>query len=111
MPGNVTFDVDQAAIKSEFYNVLDSVALVLKEYEQTLIDVTGHTDSTGPYEYNLRLSQRRADSVGDYLTSREVDSRRILEKGAGPDYPVAGNDTPGGRQLNRRVELVLKPIT
>lgn len=111
MPGNITFDVDQAEIKSEFYGVLDSVARVLKEYQKTLIDVTGHTDNTGAYEYNMRLSERRAASVGDYLESRGVDPRRILEQGVGPEYPVADNSTERGRQLNRRVELVLKPLT
>ncbi|MBD3649545.1 MAG: OmpA family protein [Pseudomonadales bacterium] len=111
MPGNITFAVDEASIQSDFYEVLDSVALVLKEYEKTLIDVTGHTDSTGGYEYNMRLSQRRAQSVGDYLESRGIEPLRIRETGVGPDYPVASNETERGRQLNRRVELVLKPLT
>lgn len=111
MPGNITFPVDQSDIKSDFYDVLDSVALVLKEYEKTLIDVTGHTDNTGAYEYNMRLSKRRANSVGDYLASRGVLRERILTQGVGPDYPVGDNSTAQGRQMNRRVELVLKPLT
>lgn len=111
MPGNVTFPVDGSDIKSDFYDVLDSVALVLKEYDKTLIDVTGHTDNTGAYEYNMRLSQRRANSVGDYLASRGVLRERILTQGVGPDYPVGDNSTSQGRQMNRRVELVLKPLT
>lgn len=111
MPGNVTFPVDQSDIKSDFYDVLDSVALVLKEYDKTLIDVTGHTDSTGGHEYNMRLSQRRANSVADYLASRSILRDRIYTQGVGPDYPVADNSTETGRQMNRRVELVLKPLT
>lgn len=111
MPGNVTFPVDQSDIKSDFYDVLDSVALVLKEYDKTLIDVTGHTDSTGAHEYNMRLSQRRANSVADYLASRDILRARIYTQGVGPDYPVADNSTDYGRQMNRRVELVLKPLT
>lgn len=111
MPGNITFPVDQSDIKSDFYDVLDSVSLVLKEYGKTLIDVTGHTDNTGAYEYNMRLSQRRANSVGDYLASRGILRERILTQGVGPDYPVGDNSTAQGRQMNRRVELVLKPLT
>lgn len=111
MPGNVTFPVDQSDIKSDFYDVLDSVGLVLNEFDKTLIDVTGHTDSTGGHEYNMRLSERRATSVGDYLASRGVEPLRIYKQGVGPDYPVADNSTVQGRQMNRRVELVLKPLT
>ena len=111
MPGNVTFDVDRSDIRSNFYPVLNSVTLVLKEYDKTLIDVVGHTDSTGSLEHNNELSQRRAASVGDYLAAQGVDARRIVTQGMGPQYPVATNDTAEGRQLNRRVELVLRPLT
>ena len=111
MPGNVTFDVNQAAVQSNFYPVLDSVGLVLDEYDKTLIDVNGHTDSTGSVDYNMQLSQRRASSVADYLVSRRVSRERIYTQGYGPHYPVADNYTAEGRQLNRRVELVLKPLT
>ncbi len=111
MPGNVTFDVNQSAVKSNFYPVLNSVGLVLKEYNKTLIDVNGHTDSTGTVEYNMELSHRRARSVADYLETRGVASERIFTQGFGPHYPVADNATAEGRQLNRRVELILKPLT
>lgn len=111
MPGNVTFPVNQYDVRSEFYPVLNSVGLVLKEYEKTLIDVVGHTDSTGTLEYNLSLSEKRARSVGDYLVGQGVTAGRIVAQGMGPRYPVASNDTPEGRQLNRRVELVLRPLT
>lgn len=111
MPGNVTFDVDQSGVKSNFYPVLNSVGLVLDEFDKTLIDVNGHTDSTGSVEYNMGLSNRRARSVADYLAAQGVESTRIFTQGFGPHYPVADNGTSSGRQLNRRVELILKPLT
>ena len=110
MPGNVTFPVNQADVRAEFFSVLDSVGLVVGEYDKTLIDITGHTDSTGDGSYNLSLSQRRANSVGAYLQSRGITSQRILTQGFGENNPVADNSTPQGRRENRRVELVLKPI-
>ncbi|NNF97213.1 MAG: OmpA family protein [Halobacteria archaeon] len=111
MPSNVTFDVDQAAVKASFYPVLDSVALVLDEYDKTLIDVVGHTDSTGSRQYNQALSERRADSVGKYLISQKVVAARIETFGMGETRPIAGNTTAQGRQANRRVELTLIPVT
>ena len=111
MPGNVTFATDQGEVQASFYPVLNSVAKVMKEYEKTLVHVTGHTDSTGGYEYNLGLSQRRADSVSSYLAAQGVQSVRLQARGFGPDRPVAGNDTPDGRQQNRRVEITLEPLT
>ena len=111
MPGNVTFDVNQSAVQSNFYPVLDSVGLVLDEYEKTLIDVNGHTDSTGSVQYNMELSNRRAQSVAGYLATRKVNRERIYTQGYGPHYPVADNYSVEGRQMNRRVELVLKPLT
>ena len=111
MPGNITFGVDQADIQNNFIPVLDSVSLVLKEYDQTLIDVTGHTDSTGSVDYNMQLSERRANSVANYLKGTGVDHMRVYTMGVGPHYPVASNSTAEGRQANRRVELVLKPLT
>lgn len=111
MPGNITFDTNQSEVKSGFYSVLNSVGLVLKEYDKTLVDVIGHTDSTGAYEYNMQLSQKRAASVGQYLQAQGVIASRIVTQGVGPQYPVGSNDTPDGRQANRRVELVLRPLT
>jgi outer membrane protein OmpA-like peptidoglycan-associated protein len=111
MPGNVTFATDQGDVQASFYPVLNSVVKVLKEFEKTLIHVTGHTDSTGPYQYNVQLSQRRADSVAGYLTAQGVQAVRVQARGFGPDRPVAGNDTPAGRQQNRRVEITLEPLT
>lgn len=111
MPGNITFDVNQAAISSNFYPVLNSVAKVAQEYNKTLIDVAGHTDSTGTVAYNMDLSQRRANSVGQYLQSQGVDSARVYAEGYGPHYPIADNSTAQGRAENRRVEIALKPLT
>lgn len=110
MPGNITFGVDQSDLRPQFLPVLDSVALVVKEYKKTLVDVTGHTDSTGAAAHNLDLSQRRASSVAQYLRAVGVEGARIETLGVGQSYPVADNGTPQGRQLNRRVELVLKPL-
>jgi outer membrane protein OmpA-like peptidoglycan-associated protein len=111
MPGNVTFATNQSDIQASFYPVLNSVALVLKEYEKTMIDVVGHTDSTGALQYNMQLSQARAASVGQYLQSQGVQTVRIATQGVGPQYPVASNDTTEGRAQNRRVELILRPLT
>jgi outer membrane protein OmpA-like peptidoglycan-associated protein len=110
MPGSITFGVDQADLRPDFGPVLDSVSLVLKEYPKTLIDVTGHTDSTGSVDHNMRLSDRRAQSVATYLRGTGVQGARIETLGVGPHYPVAENTSASGRQLNRRVELVLKPL-
>ena len=111
MPSNVTFDVDKADVKASFYPVLDSVALVLDEYDKTIIDVVGHTDSTGSHQYNQALSERRADSVAKYLISQKVARVRIETFGMGETRPIADNATAQGRQLNRRVELTLIPVT
>jgi outer membrane protein OmpA-like peptidoglycan-associated protein len=111
MPGNITFKTDSADLNSSFFSVLDSVSLVLKEYEKTIVEVAGHTDSTGTDQYNQALSQRRAQTVATYLTGKGVLDQRIITVGAGEGHPVASNETPEGRQLNRRVELTLAPIT
>ena len=111
MPGNVTFAVDSSDISSSFYPVLDSVALVLNEFDKTLVEVAGHTDSTGSEAYNQSLSNRRANSVSAYLTSREVRADRLILVGAGESRPIATNDTADGRQLNRRVEITIVPVT
>jgi outer membrane protein OmpA-like peptidoglycan-associated protein len=111
MPGNVTFASNSSDISAGFYPVLDSVAVVLNEYNQTYVDVVGHTDSTGSDELNQRLSEQRALSVARYLEGQQVLSERIMTRGLGPKSPVASNATPEGRALNRRVEIVLTPIT
>jgi len=111
MPGDVTFGFDSDAVRSEFYEVLDSVAVVLEEFDQTIIEVSGHTDSVGAASYNQRLSERRAQSVSRYLLSQNVSEDRMLVVGYGEDQPVASNDSDAGRAQNRRVELTLVPLT
>jgi outer membrane protein OmpA-like peptidoglycan-associated protein len=110
MPGNITFKTDSADLNASFYDVLNSVGKVVNEFEQTVIEVAGHTDSTGSDQYNQALSQRRADAVAAYIKTRSVRADRIITVGAGEKHPVASNDTPDGRQLNRRVELTLVPL-
>lgn len=111
MPGNVTFDFDSASLRADFFDVLDSVALVLEEFDQTVLVIDGHTDSTGSRSYNMELSERRAETVGRYLINQGVAPVRIDTYGYGPEYPVASNDTEEGRAANRRVELTLVPVT
>lgn len=111
MPGNVTFATDSSNVSANFYPVLDSVALVINEFEKTYIDINGHTDSTGAESYNQTLSEARASSVARYLESQQVVPQRIVTRGMGESQPIADNDTPEGRALNRRVEIVLTPIT
>ena len=89
MPGNVTFATNSSNISADFYKVLDSVALVLNEYEKTYVDVIGHTDSTGALQFNQTLSEARASSVARYLESQKVVSQRIITRGAGPSSPIA----------------------
>ncbi len=111
MPGNVTFATDSADINANFYNVLSDVALVLNEFEKTYVNVDGHTDSTGSDSYNMQLSQQRAGSVSQYLISEQVMSQRLIVQGYGESRPIADNGTAQGRQLNRRVEIQLSPLT
>lgn len=111
MPGNITFASNSAEINPSFYKVLNSVNVVLKEYDKTLVEVAGHTDSTGAAEYNQQLSERRADAVAQYLEGQGLRNDRVITVGAGETRPVASNDTPDGRQANRRVELTLSPLT
>ena len=111
MPGNVTFATDSSQIKGDFYGVLNSVALVLKEYDKTIVEVTGHTDSTGSDAYNQTLSEKRTGSVGSYLAGQGIIGQRIVTQGIGEQMPIADNGTPAGREQNRRVELRLVPLT
>ncbi len=111
MPSNITFSTDQDNVKSSFYPTLNSVGLVIKKFNRTIVDVYGHTDSQGSDSYNYDLSQRRAMSVADYLSSQGVDSRRFAVTGFGESRPVASNADERGRALNRRVEIQLSPLT
>ncbi|WP_306249973.1 OmpA family protein [Parvularcula sp. IMCC14364] len=109
MPGNITFDTAQSAIRPDFYRTLNSVSTVLAKYNQTVIRVEGHTDSDGDYAYNEQLSVQRAESVGNYLAGQGVNVGRIDAIGYGETRPVADNTTPYGKQQNRRVEIQIAP--
>jgi outer membrane protein OmpA-like peptidoglycan-associated protein len=111
MPGNVTFATNSADLRPDFFSTLNSVAVVLKEFDKTILEVAGHTDNTGEDAYNQALSERRASSVAQYLESQGIMARRVFTVGAGESRPIASNDSPDGRQANRRVELTLEPVT
>ncbi len=106
----VSFDFDSAAIKPSFRPSLDKVAGVLQRYPKTIVHVVGHTDSTGSESYNQQLSERRAESVIGYFTQQGVSQSRLVAIGKGETEPRADNDTEAGRQLNRRVEIIVKPV-
>jgi outer membrane protein OmpA-like peptidoglycan-associated protein len=110
MPSNVTFGVSQFDVQPQFNTTLRSVALVLQEFNQSLVDIVGHTDSTGTRAYNMQLSQQRATAVSRVLAQFGVDPRRFFVEGRGPDNPVADNATEAGRALNRRVEIRIVPL-
>jgi outer membrane protein OmpA-like peptidoglycan-associated protein len=110
MPGNITFSSGHATIEEEFLSVLDSVVIVLNEFNKTLIVVAGHTDSSGSNALNQSLSERRAQSVSTYLNTSGVIKDRIEVIGFGEKQPVASNKTEAGKKLNRRVEITLIPI-
>ncbi|MEP9389418.1 OmpA family protein [Mesorhizobium sp. KR9-304] len=111
MPSDITFDIDRDAIKPSFRQTLNSVAIVLNRYQQTVVDIFGNTDSTGSDAHNQDLSQRRALAVANYLNQQGVDSRRFAVTGFGSSRPIATNSTAEGRALNRRVEIQLSPLT
>jgi outer membrane protein OmpA-like peptidoglycan-associated protein len=111
MPSGITFPVDSSAIQPEFRSTLDGVAQTLASYSQTYIDVLGHTDSTGSDAYNQALSERRAQSVGDYLSMRGVARARMGIRGFGETQPITSNETEEGRSQNRRVEIKVVPVT
>ena len=111
MPSSITFDSDKTQLRPQFYTTLNSVAVVFKEYKQTLIDVVGHSDSSGNPEYNYDLSRRRAASVAQYLASQQLDPNRFSVEGYGDKDPVASNATKSGKAQNRRVEITILPLT
>ncbi len=111
MPGNITFATNSSDVNSGFYATLNSVSLVLKEFNKTIVSVMGHTDSTGSDEMNMNLSQARANSVAQYLINQGLFPQRLVVQGLGETRPIATNNTPEGRQQNRRVEIQLSPLT
>ena len=111
MPSNITFSVNSATIQPNFYGPLNDVATTLVEYPSTAVDIVGHASSDGPDDYNMQLSQQRADSVRSYLINQNVRAVRLYAVGKGETQPVADNATVEGRSANRRVEIILTPIT
>jgi outer membrane protein OmpA-like peptidoglycan-associated protein len=111
MPSGVTFASSSFAIQPQFRSTLNQVAQTLKSYEQTFIDVRGHTDSTGGDAINVPLSQNRAQAVANYLVGQGVQSARIETRGYAATQPVADNNTEAGKQANRRVEIKIVPLT
>ena len=111
MPGNVTFATDSSDLSPGFFDVLNWVGKVLGEFDQTVVEVAGHTDSTGSDAYNQGLSERRAASVVTYLHGQGVMSQRLITVGMGESRPIADNSSTAGRQSNRRVEITMVPVT
>jgi outer membrane protein OmpA-like peptidoglycan-associated protein len=110
MPSDITFAVNSATIQPQFASTLNTISQTLAEYSDTLIDVTGHADSTGSDDYNMALSERRAQSVQNALQDRGIQPARIVAAGRGETQPIADNGTAAGRQQNRRVEIRLRPL-
>jgi outer membrane protein OmpA-like peptidoglycan-associated protein len=104
---DVLFDTGRAELKSGARRTLEQIAQFLAEHPERRVQVEGFTDSRGTDEYNLQLSQSRADAVASAIIQRGVDAQRVRALGYGEGFPVAGNDNEGSRQLNRRVEIVV----
>ncbi|MFQ5548894.1 MAG: OmpA family protein [Woeseia sp.] len=111
MPGNVTFATNSSDLSPAFFDVLNSVSKVLIEFDQTVVEVAGHTDSDGSTQYNQGLSERRALSVAEYLRTQNIMNQRLMTVGMGELRPVADNSTDSGKQANRRVEITMVPVT
>jgi len=103
----INFDFDSATIKEDSETILDEAVNTLKENPSIKTKIEGHTDATGTEEYNLGLSQRRADAVRDYLISQGIAGERLSTVGQGEAYPITSNDTREGRSKNRRIEFVV----
>lgn len=111
LPEGVTFDVDSAALKPEFRGTLDQISKSLNQYPNSLVDVYGHTDSTGSDQHNQVLSENRARTVANYMAMQGVSGARIRSQGYGETLPIADNATEEGRRRNRRVEIKIVPIS
>jgi outer membrane protein OmpA-like peptidoglycan-associated protein len=111
LPDGVTFDFGKSNLKPQFHSVLDLVAATMAEYHQTIVEVSGHTDSVGSDAANQSLSVQRANSVSNYLVGKSLVRERFEVVGMGERFPVARNDTDSGRAMNRRVEIRVVPLT
>ena len=101
------FDIDRAVLKQQYQSELSDLATILNKYDDTNILLEGHTDSTGSEDHNLKLSERRAQSVADYIKTQNVNPARLAITGYGEAQPIADNETAEGRAKNRRVEVAI----
>ena len=111
MPGHVTFATNSSNLSPAFFDVLNSVSIVLTEFDQTIVEVAGHTDSDGSVQYNQGLSERRAQSVAQYFRTQDIMDQRLITVGLGEVRPISDNSTASGKQTNRRVEITMVPVT
>ena len=109
VPGAISFATNSAQLAPNFYTSLNQVAGSLKEYPDSTVQIVGHTDSTGPADFNQQLSVNRANAVVVYLSAQGIDPARMQALGMGPSQPVADNRTVEGRAQNRRVEIKIIP--
>ncbi|PID66768.1 MAG: cell envelope biogenesis protein OmpA [Gammaproteobacteria bacterium] len=110
LPESITFAVDKSNLNPAVYPSLNQIAAVLNKYPKTAVHVLGFTDSTGSDEYNMGLSQRRAQAAASYLASQGVVQGRLAVRGYGEGYPIADNGTASGRAQNRRAEIYIRAI-
>lgn len=110
LPDGVTFDFNRTDVKPQFYPALSTIAGTLREYNQTIVEVSGHTDGIGSDAVNQRISEQRAQAVASYLVAQGVQPARIETVGMGKRFPIADNATESGRSMNRRVEIRLLPL-
>ncbi len=110
LPDGVTFDFNKTEVKPQFYPALNAIARTIGEYNQTIVEINGHTDNIGALAVNQRISEQRAQSVAGYLAAQGVQSVRMETRGFNYQYPVADNATEQGRAMNRRVEIRLIPL-
>jgi OOP family OmpA-OmpF porin len=107
---NVEFDFDKSTIKKGYYQDIDNLAQVMKDYPDLNVVIEGHTDSVGTAAYNKKLSQRRAEAVKKYMVEKGIDVNRLKAQGFGEEKPIASNETKEGRRQNRRVEAAVDYI-
>lgn len=107
---NVEFDFDKSTIKKGYYQDIDNLAQVMKDYPDINVVIEGHTDSVGTAAYNKKLSQRRAEAVKKYMVEKGIDVNRLKAQGFGEEKPIASNETKEGRRQNRRVEAAVDYI-
>lgn len=105
LPSNIAFAVNSEQIQPSFTAVLDRVVATIRKFDKTMVDIRGYTDSTGSFEHNQALSERRAQSVTGFLLSRQIAASRVRSAGYGPRNPIASNTTEIGRSQNRRIEI------